>query len=101
MDLTLADAGSRHTLSIGEEVRVQLPETPTTGYVWTAQLDDDALEVVDDHYDVAETPRGAPGLHTFAFRARRAGPTTLALVQSRAWEQGAVEECRFDFDIQG
>lgn len=101
MDLTLEDDDSQQTVAIGEEICVQLPETPTTGYLWRAAVDGEALELLADSYDVAEQPRGAAGWHTFRFRARRCGPAALTLVQGRSWESGHSGEYRVELDVRG
>ncbi len=100
MDLTLEDDDSRRTVAVGEEICVQLPETPTTGYLWRAEVDGEALELLTDSYDVAEHPRGAAGWHTFTFRARRRGPAALVLVQGRPWEGGHSAEYRVELDVR-
>jgi predicted secreted protein len=101
MDLTAEDAGSRHIVAVGEEVRVRLRETPTTGYLWRPEVDGEALELLGDSVDVADVPRGAPGWHVFRFRVRRGGPTALTLVQGRAWESSSTAEYRVDLDAEG
>ncbi|MGE5764960.1 MAG: protease inhibitor I42 family protein [Mycobacterium leprae] len=99
MKLTAADANTTRTVSVGNEVIVQLPETPTTGYQWRPEVDSDALQIIGDQYEVVETPRGAPGLHVFAFRAIREGPTVLKLVRGRAWESRTIDEYRVNLRI--
>ncbi len=99
MTLTPADANTNRSVSVGDEITVRLPETPTTGYCWRPDVDSDALQILGDHYEVATLPRGAPGLHVFTFRALREGATVLKLVQGRAWENRTIDEYRVNLQV--
>ncbi len=101
VELTQQDSGRRHSVRVGDEVTVVLPETPTTGYRWHPDVDATALEPTDDQYEGPTEPRGAGGTRRLTFTARRAGPVHLRLVKWRAWETSAVEEFAVDLDVAG
>ena len=48
MELTLDDNSSHRTVTVGEEMVVRSPETPTTGYLWRVDLVTDELQLIDD-----------------------------------------------------
>ena len=100
MELTAADNNASRTVPLGGAIVLRLPENPTTGYQWHPAVDDAALQLIDDQYEIAQEPRGAAGLHRFAFRALRVGPTVLKLVERREWEDHASEEYRVNLQIQ-
>ncbi|GAA2903035.1 hypothetical protein GCM10010472_71570 [Pseudonocardia halophobica] len=100
MELSAADANSRRSATVGDEIVVRLPETPTSGYQWLPEIDPSALQVVDDTYEFDQNRRGGSGVHRFTFRALREGPTLLKLVNRRPWEQQGSEEYRVDLRIR-
>jgi uncharacterized protein (TIGR03086 family) len=100
VELAQQDSGGRRTVRVGESVVVALPENPTTGYRWHADVDEAALQPIDDGYDGPAGLRGASGVRRLAFTALRAGPTRLRLVKRRSWEAKAVEEFAVDLDVK-
>src|SRR5947209_6040062 len=92
VELTENDNGARCQVAMGETVTVTLPETPTTGYRWQAEVDSAALRTLDDQSEQQAMPRGAPGTRTFSFEPVAAGETVLRLVKKRSWEATAAEE---------
>ena len=101
MKLTSSDVNASRRVSLGDDIVVQLPERPTTGYRWRPQLDAAAFAVVGDTYEGPEEPRGAAGLRTFVVRALRAGPAVLRLTKVRPWESTPVEEYQVNLDVRG
>ena len=92
MELALADANTGRTVTVGDEIVVNLPENPTTGFLWRPDLDTDALQMISDDYEIDQGQRGAPGMHRFLFRVLREGPTALRLVRGREWEKYITDE---------
>lgn len=87
----------------GHEVRVQLDENLTTGYVWTASLEGSGLELTLDESassgDSAADGKsgqgqmaGQGGVHLFAYRGVSAGTSIVTMAYARPWEQGAAEK---------
>ncbi len=90
MDLTSEDSGGARRVRIGDQITVTLPERPTTGYRWRADVDDAVVRRVDDRYEGAGQPMGAGGQHVFVFEVVGTAPTTLRLVEGRSWEPDVV-----------
>ncbi len=91
MELTHGDSGTEREVHVGEQIEVKLPENPTTGYRWQADVDSAALKQTNDSYEGAVQPRGAGGTRLVRFEALRPGDVTLKLVKKRSWEQKATD----------
>jgi inhibitor of cysteine peptidase len=98
--LTREDAGGRRRVRVGEPIQVSLPEAPTTGYRWQADVDPGALRQVEDRFDPPGEARGGTGERAATFEAVRPGPARLRLVLRRSWEQEPAEEFAVDLDVQ-
>ena len=99
MELSQEDAGHTRRVRVGENVTIVLPESPTTGYRWEADVDADVLPLVSDEYDGGAHPVGAGGTRRLTFAPARPGPATLHLVKRRAWEGAAVGEFAVTLDV--
>lgn len=88
--LDAGDNGSNVTVRIGDLIKVGLKGNPTTGYTWTAVLDEDSVEslrqVGEPDYVPDSGLIGAGGTYTFTFRALSAGEAVLKLEYARPWE---------------
>ncbi|MGW1786104.1 protease inhibitor I42 family protein [Streptomyces sp. NPDC002143] len=79
-------------VSPGDEVVVQLPRNATTGYSWSVQRVDGALEVTGDAYELFGQPSpGAGGRQVVRIRAAAAGEGLVRLVLKRPWESAVLE----------
>lgn len=84
--LLFDDSGKTVCVSTGDEIQVQLGETPGTGYRWQlADTNDGVLSPQSSSFNPG-TAIGAAGVKTFVFRADRSGTTTLGLRLQRPWE---------------
>jgi inhibitor of cysteine peptidase len=92
MDLSHEDSGTERDVPVGEHIEVRLPENPTTGYRWHADVDEAALRKTHDAYEGAAEPRGAGGTRIMRFEALRPGTVVLHLVKRRSWEQKPTDE---------
>jgi inhibitor of cysteine peptidase len=92
MQLGKADSGAQVTIRVGDTVNIRLPENPTTGHRWHAEIDPAALRQVSDSYEGATSPRGAPGMRVLTLQALRPGQTLLRLVNRRSWEAEVNDE---------
>lgn len=78
-------------LRAGEETTLFLPSRAGAGYVWEAEVDDDAVVDVSTQFESADD--AAVGERTFSrnelltLRGRSAGTTSVRLVQRRTWER--------------
>lgn len=93
-------------IRVNDELRILLPEAPSTGYIWTvdkttiADLRGDAfvensesdalLSLVDEKFQPSLHPGdlrlGAGGLHRFVFRSLKPGKHSLQLIKRRPWQ---------------
>ena len=90
--ITVSEPGGSVTLSVGEELALQLEANVTTGYAWElASPVPDVLATTDPgtyHASSGSEPRvGAGGTTSFLFRATRPGKGLLQLVYRRPWER--------------
>ena len=99
MELGQADSGGRRALRVGAELVVALEENPTTGYRWSADVDESVLEITEDRNDGPVERRGAPGSRVLTFRVLRPGSFRLRLVKKRPWETAVVDEFVVDLDV--
>ena len=80
------DGGSSDLL-VGESLRLQLSENPTTGYRWHLQSDGaPALRLVQDSFEAPGSRPGAPGIRFWIFEAVAAGSAALKFELRRSWQ---------------
>ncbi len=82
-------SGTEVRLRAGDILEVSLAETRTTGYRWEV-VSDGAPACRAEGEDFAAPPRppGAPGLHTWMFRAAQAGNASLEMAYRRPFGSG-------------
>ena len=70
-----ADNGHAVQLRRGESLRIELPETPTTGFRWRLVRAPPCCEVRQDSFEAPApgAPPGAAGKHHWRLEATRAG----------------------------
>lgn len=91
-----------HMRASGGSVRIELPETPTSGYRWELATDDPAITVVESPFAQSQGGRmaGAAGIRTFVVSIKRRGKFQLDFVLRRAWEPNALERRSVEIDAQ-
>jgi inhibitor of cysteine peptidase len=96
-----ADNGGKAEPRVGESFEVQLPENPTTGYVWHLHLPvDPFLEVEEDSFAGSQGAYGIGGLRRWRFRALQEGVITLEIEHRRSWEPKAVETFKVTVEVK-
>lgn len=89
MELTEADAGTEHSIPLGEELVVRLDENRTTGFRWRLADLPEGVTLVDDGYESPSPGRpGQGGTRCFRLRATAVGELRLAATLGRSWESG-------------
>ncbi|OPY26964.1 MAG: Chagasin family peptidase inhibitor I42 [Methanocella sp. PtaU1.Bin125] len=89
---------------VGDTVRLELPENPSTGYSWQMTWSD-GLEKVSDDYRQGSTGTagrllvGAPGTHEWVFKVTEAGPQKVTGVYKRPWESSSAGEKTYTLDV--
>jgi inhibitor of cysteine peptidase len=92
LELDEGDVLREHTVRVGDDVVLRLPENPTTGYRWTLSTSaDDALSLESDTYVPGEAKPGTPGVRVFRLRATAPGTVELRLHRRRRWETTPAE----------
>lgn len=85
--LTEKDNGKRIEVSVGTQIRLDLPENPTTGYQWTLHEVGDVLTLKSDQFVVGPASAiGGGGVRQFSFEAALPGNATICLKNMRPWE---------------
>ena len=100
--LTGADSGKTVELAVGVSLGIDLEENVTTGYSWV--LDGSVpgvLTMVGDEQKASENTGvvGAAGVHTFEYKAAKAGEGDLTLVYVRPWEKGVAPAKTFTVHV--
>ncbi len=97
--VTEANNGSTISVSVGDTLVIQLPESPTTGFRWAlAASDARILEMLTDEFELgANAAIGGGGLRIFRLVVKGQGSTRLQFRLARSWESTAPKPL---FDIQ-
>jgi inhibitor of cysteine peptidase len=99
MELTERDSGARRTVRVGEHVTVVLPENPSTGYRWHADIDPAVLAQQADRYEGGREAIGAGGTRRLTFTTLRSGSTQLRLEKRRSWSREAIDAFEVQLDV--
>ncbi len=100
--LTQADDGTTVTVQKGDEIIIQLPENPTTGYQWEANpFDESRVRLVRSVFAPAgHAAPGAGGIHTFTMIAQDTGIISIAFKNWRVWEGSGSIRSQFSVTIR-
>lgn len=96
-EIDITDQGRRLELTVGDVLRVRLPENPTTGYRWKPQdkLPGQIAVVLDEYELSTGLAPGASATRVLDFDCTTSGVFVLTLVRVREWESGASPEATF------
>ena len=80
----------------GDQFKVILDENPSTGYVWSAKIKDEALITSKgENFVKADTDLiGAPGKKEFSFEINSDGVSTISFTKQRSGDENPVESLR-------
>ncbi|MBR1369230.1 hypothetical protein RJ53_06865 [Methanocalculus chunghsingensis] len=81
--------GETYTVPVEAEIRLHLPENPTTGYQWTLAIPDGINLTGDDFTPPGTDLIGAPGIRTWEMNAGIPGTFTIEGAYIRPWETDA------------
>ena len=87
MSLDESANGQQVALTMGAQMVVDLAENPTAGYRWQVESSGaPALSIDGDRYEAPAPGRaGAPGRHSWSFRAIAPGHGTIRLAYRRSF----------------
>jgi predicted secreted protein len=93
--------GREVELGVGDVVKLNLAENPTTGYRWafTAQPEP-ACKIVSDTFESGRDAPGAGGTHRWQFQAVSSGTGSVELQYRRAWEKDSSAGQTFKLTIR-
>jgi inhibitor of cysteine peptidase len=99
-----ADSGKELTVRIGDQLTVELAESPTTGYGWSVTVIDGGLSLVSSEFHAAESGAqvvGQGGLRRVVVKATAAVQAgRLQLVYMRPWEGAASAVDQFALTLR-
>ena len=99
MEIDARSNGERIPAQVGDEIRLTLSETPTTGFRWKLIADGEpACEHVGETIEAGAAP-GGPAARDWRFRAARPGLAHVELVLVRSWEGPSSASRTFAVDI--
>jgi inhibitor of cysteine peptidase len=95
-------SGSELSLTVGEQLTIQLGENRTTGYRWhVLAAGEPVCRLVDDSFQVDGELHGSPGTHRWTFQTQQAGQASIELAYRRPWEQDAGRPFRVTVRVSG
>jgi inhibitor of cysteine peptidase len=78
-------------IAVGDSLRVQLSENPTTGYRWRLLTNaTPALHMVQDDFEASASEPGGGGIKFWTFAAERPGTVALRMELLRSWQPQPV-----------
>src|SRR5215470_4811264 len=89
--VTDADAGRTISARRGDTIRIELHETPTTGFRWALVALDTRVVTLEGDEFVAQPSAGigGGGRRVFRLKAQAQGSSSVEFKLARAWEGGA------------
>jgi len=93
--------GETYDVPVDAEIRLELPENPTTGYSWQISVTQ-GLVIQNESYqpdDPTGKLIGSGGTHLWIMRAVQPGMQTVSGVYSRPWESAAGNQTRFTLNL--
>ena len=78
--------------SVPNAVDLYFPSNPTTGYEWTAEIENPAVVELDEMYFADWKPGvvGAGGVQWYRIRGASEGITSVTFRYARSWEKNAL-----------
>jgi inhibitor of cysteine peptidase len=101
--LTEADSNSVKVVLQGEDVRLSLSESPSTGYRWTLWAEpSDAATIVSTRWTAGSAGVGAAGTREFVISVNEPGTVMLHAKLWREWagEGSAIKRLVFTLQVQ-
>lgn len=83
----------------GDLIKVQLPENPTTGYLWKINsIDDKHLKYKEEKHENSGGGIGAGRMKTIYIDVIAEGTSELNITLGNPWEEDAVETFRVSIE---
>jgi predicted secreted protein len=80
--------GEEITVKASTLIQIKLAELGSAGYTWQVNnLDSEYMELISEKIEVSEESNiGAPVIHVWCFKAKKAGMTEIKMDYYRQWE---------------
>jgi inhibitor of cysteine peptidase len=78
-------------VAIGDTIKLELSENPTTGYRWRMPDVSPALRIVEESYEAPTGGPGKGGLRRWFLAADMAGAIPLRLELKRSWQPDVAQ----------
>jgi len=78
------------SMDVGETVKMKIESNPTTGYYWTAKVESEFIDIINEDYLSDSNLIGAGGIQGFDFKAIKAGKTKIVMEYGRSWESNPI-----------
>ena len=101
--LTKNDNGKTVEARVGESVVIELPENPTTGYLWTLNVKEETgtASLSNSRYTAPkQSGIGGGGTRMFTVKVQSSGIVTVDMKLRRQWEPESTAIDRFNTVIK-
>jgi inhibitor of cysteine peptidase len=92
--LQAQETGIDKKLKVNDQMTIELPANPSTGFRWQVEYDKDYLDLLAEDYRTGKEPGdprvGVGGTSCFTFRALKAGLTKVSLKYQQPWRPKPV-----------
>ncbi|MEV6415080.1 protease inhibitor I42 family protein [Kribbella sp. NPDC051718] len=97
--LTESRHGEAIEIAVGDTLDLTLPETPSTGYTWTAGTDSgETLKLLRSSFDPSTTTPGAGGVRHLIYQAQAPGQALLSANLDRPWTNDPIKQ--FELNVK-
>lgn len=93
--------GETYNVPVDAEIRLRLPENPTTGFTWQLSVTSGLVIENDTYQPDAQDSRlvGAGGTHQWILRAVQPGMQTISGIYARPWESAAGNQTSYTLNL--
>lgn len=101
--LTRNDNGKTVEAQVGDSVVIELSENPTTGYIWSLDLNKGAsiVSLINSMYTISNNSGiGGGGMRKFILNVQSAGIATIEIKLRQPWEPESTAIDRFNIVIK-
>ncbi|TAE40617.1 MAG: hypothetical protein EAZ70_03650 [Runella slithyformis] len=95
------DNGSRITIVDGDIIIIELPENPTTGYMWIPKgLKAEQITEKSNNYTLTNTGIGSGGIRTFEFIMKKGQEGNIILENMQKWSNDIYQTFQLNYTFE-
>lgn len=99
--INLDDNGGKITIADGDVIIIELPENPTTGYIWIPKdLKTEQVTKKSNNYTSINTAVGSGGLRTFEFIMKRGEGGNIILENMQKWSNDIYQTFQLEYTFE-